>query len=167
MRFKAKINYGSLIYWLFTLVLMVIACWPPRVIDYARMMIQAHQNRIPNLVLGVLAILLLLTVPLLLLLACFKSFPEYYEVRENGLFVRQGWKKSFIPYATIVRFLPLAPAIRWFPPANRILVIPEKVGSFFVAPSERERFLAEVSQRCPQLEQRETKYGLSLQQAIL
>jgi hypothetical protein len=131
---------------------------------------QADQNRIPHVIIvffGVLGILSLPATLLFLLLGCFKSFPEYCEVRENGLFIRHGWKKNLVPYTTIDKFLPLASALRWFPPANRILVITEEGANFYVAPSEKVRFLAEVSQKCPQLEQRETKFGLSLQRAIL
>jgi hypothetical protein len=167
VRFKAKIDYSNLVYWLFIGALIAYSCRPPQMIDTALAMMHADQYRIPNAIIGVLCILSLPAMPLMLLLACFRSFPEYYEIRENGLFIRQGWKRNLIPYATIDKFLPLAQAFRWLPPANGFLVIPEKGASFYVAPSEKERFLAEVSQRCPQLEQRETKYGLSLQQAIL
>jgi hypothetical protein len=167
MRFKAKINYYNLINWLFIGALWVYVGWPPKVINIARMEMHTDQNHIPNEILDIFALLSLLAMPLILLLVCFKNFPEYYEVQENGLFVRQGWKKNLIPYSTIDMLLPLAPAFRWLPPINRILVIPEKGENFVVTPSEKETFLTEISKRCPQLEQSETKYGLSLQQAIL
>jgi hypothetical protein len=167
MRFKAKINYYNLVNWLFMVAVFAYTGWPPRAINAIRTVMHDEQHRIPNEILGVLAILSFLAMPLILLLPYFKSIPEYYEVRENGLFVRQGWKKKLIPYTTIDSLLPLAPAIRWFPPANRILVILAKGVSFVVAPSDKERFLAEVSIRCPKLEKMETDFGLSLQQAIL
>ncbi|MGA2352056.1 MAG: hypothetical protein ABSF70_16595 [Terracidiphilus sp.] len=161
MRFKAKIDYAALA---FMFLYGAYAYWPPRLIDFERTAMHADHQPIPHEILGVLGIFCLLVAPLLL---CIKSFPEYYEVRENGLFVRQGWNKNLIPYTTINKFLPLAPAYRWSPAANHILVLCETDASFVVAPLEREKFLAEVSQRCPQLEQRDTKHGLSLQQAIL
>jgi hypothetical protein len=166
MRFKAKINYAYLVIWSFYGACMVFLFWRTRLIDSARMLMQANQHHTSNEIIGIFTILSLPALLLFLLLAYLRSFTEYYEVQEHGLFLRQGWKGILIPYTTLDTILPLAPAFRFFPPTNRILVMPEKGKIFVVAPAEKERFLAEVSKRCPQLEQRDTEYGLSLQPAI-
>ena len=36
----------------------------------------------------------------LVVLLC--TLPQYYEVRDDGLFLRQGWRKSLLPYPSIV-----------------------------------------------------------------
>jgi len=167
MRFKAKIDYASLVYWFLFGPYMVYMLWPPKIFDAVRTSFQSDTNRIPHEILGVLTILILIALPLAWVLSFFKSFPRYCEVLEDGLFLRQGWKRSLIQFATIDQILPLAAAIRFLPPSNRILIMPVKGNTFTIAVAEKERFLDELSKKCPQLEQRETKYGLSLQRAIL
>ena len=121
--------------------------------------------RIFNFFPGLLYWLLFLAIALFLR---FIIFPEFYELQEVGLFLRQGRKKNLISYASIDKILPLAPAVSNWYPADRFFILLEKGNAVFtIAMSGKERFLVEVSKRCPQLEQRETKYGLSLQRAIL
>jgi hypothetical protein len=159
MRFKPKVNYVSL------------ACWLVFMTIVGANGIYTLNPKVHSIYfgLGVLSWLLFLTIILILR---FIIFPEFYDLQEVGLFLRQGRKRNLIPYASIDKVLPLDPAAGILYPANcfayRFLVLPEKSSTIFtIAVSERERFLAEVSKRCPQLETRETKDGLSLQRAIL
>ena len=100
-------------------------------------------------------------------LRLYFDFPQYCEVREEGLFLRHGRKKKLIPFATIDKLLPIAKEFRWLPATNRYIVMPERGNTFIITVKEKEKFLAEVSTRCPKLVSKETKSGLSLQQAVL
>ena len=102
-------------------------------------------------------------------LQCFLEFREYYETRPSGLFLHQEWKAVLIPYATIDKLLLVSRTHSWFRgrlSPNRILVMPERGKTFIISVAEKERFLAEIAKSCPQLEARETDFGLSLQRAI-
>ena len=81
------------------------------------------------------------------------SLPQYYEVREDGLFIRQGFRRTLIPYASLVtiRPAPIARAFRVFS-MDRLLVATETGKRFTIAVAEQELFLAEVLTHCPQLE---------------
>jgi hypothetical protein len=78
------------------------------------------------------------------------------------LFLRLGWKRDLIPFASLEKVLPLAEifGLAW---SNRLLVIPERGDTFKISGAELERFLTELARRCPELEQRPTDFGLSLQ----
>jgi hypothetical protein len=109
---------------------------------------------------------------LLPLMFCYLSlrfcanYPHYFEFREDGLFVRQGWNGNLVPYDSFDKVLPITHLYK-NSSTKRILVISKSGKTFVVALPEGESFVAEVSSRCPQLELRETEYGFSLQQAIL
>jgi hypothetical protein len=100
----------------------------------------------------------------LLALSC--TLPQYYEIREDGLFIRQGWKKLLIPYPSLTEvetwrsFLSAAVFS-----ADRIVVTAGAYKCFVIAVVEKERFFAELSNQCPQLEKKNTISGLSLQRA--
>ena len=82
------------------------------------------------------------------------AWPQYYEVREDGLFLRQGFRKNLIPYQSLVVLRSIqanSRNLRVFS-ADRMLVVTETGNRFVIAVAEQERFLAEVSKRCPQLE---------------
>jgi hypothetical protein len=70
------------------------------------------------------------------------ALPQYYEIRKDGLFIRQGWSKSLIPYksirsATSIDSLVSAPLFS----SSRVVVESQDQGSFLIAPVERERFV--------------------------
>ncbi len=78
------------------------------------------------------------------------TLPQYYELRNGGLFIRQGWRKSLIPYASLIEVQPTsdtrsAPVFA----THRILLVTEEGQRFVIAVAEDERFLAELSKRCP------------------
>jgi hypothetical protein len=100
----------------------------------------------------------------LLALAC--TLPQYYEIRDDGLFIRQGWKKVLIPYPSLTEVKSwrscLSAAVF---STDRIVVSAGACKSFVIAVVEKEHFLAELSSRCPQLKMKNTGSGLSLQRA--
>jgi hypothetical protein len=95
----------------------------------------------------------------LIVITC--TWPQYYEVRENGLFLRQGWKKSLIPYASLVELQPLSHSrSAGVFSTDPILLITRQGRQFVIAVAQERRFLEEVSKRCPQLERR--PFGLRM-----
>ena len=96
-----------------------------------------------------------------IVLSC--TLPQYYEVLESGLFLRQGWRKSLIPYASLVELQPMSDSrSSGVFSTQRILVVTREGKRFLIAVAEEERFLAEVSKRCPQLERRDFGWGIPL-----
>jgi hypothetical protein len=97
----------------------------------------------------------------LIVLPCM--LPQYYVVRDDGLFVRQGWKKSLIPYAALIEIQSTSDArsAAVFS-TDRILLVTQDGKRFLIAVAEEERFLAELAKRCPQLEQRPFGLGIPL-----
>lgn len=95
----------------------------------------------------------------------FFGFPLYYELQEGGLLVSQGKRKTIIPYASVEKLLPISPSIGIFE-ENRFVLLHNEGKSYKFSIQEKERFVAEFSKKCPQLEQRETNYGLSLQRPL-
>jgi len=97
----------------------------------------------------------------LIMLPC--TLPQYYEVRETGLFLRQGWRRSLIPYESLVelqsRSDSMSAAVY---STDRILVVTKEGKRFVIAVAEEDRFLAEVAKRCPQLDRRNFGLGMPL-----
>ena len=90
------------------------------------------------------------------------TLPQYYEVRADGLFIRQGWRRVLIPYADLVEL----PAITDSRSAgvfsvDRLLVATRDSRTFIIAPADQEGFLDAVAQRCPQLERKGFGLGLA------
>ena len=101
-----------------------------------------------------------------LLFRLFVNYPRYYEFQENGLFVRHGWNKNSIPYDSFDKVLPVSHLYRNIS-AKRILIITNQGETSVLSLTESNIFIDEKSKRCPQLEPRESEYGLSLQQTVL
>ena len=82
------------------------------------------------------------------------TLPQYYELREDGLFIRQGWKKALLPYSSLYE-LSAGNSVLSAPvfSTHRLQVSAVPGGQFLIAVAEQERFLAEVALRAPQLEQ--------------
>jgi hypothetical protein len=96
----------------------------------------------------------LLPGPVIYLLALSVTLPQYYELREEGLYIRQGWKKALLPYSALCE-LCAADSVLSAPvfSTHRLQVTAVPGGLFLIAVAEQERFLAEVARRAPQLEQ--------------
>jgi hypothetical protein len=87
--------------------------------------------------------------------------PQYYEVRENGLFLRQGWRKTLIPYESVVevRSMSDSRSAAVFS-TERLFVTSSEGKHFIIAVAEEGRFLSEIARRCPQLDQRSSGLGM-------
>ena len=99
--------------------------------------------------------------PALWLVGLLCTLPQYYEVREDCLFLRQGWRKSLIPYPSLVELQPMSDSrSAGVFSTDRILVVTQGGKRFLIAPVEQARFLDEVARRTPQLERK--GFGLAL-----
>jgi hypothetical protein len=92
--------------------------------------------------------------PVIYLIAFSATLPQYYELREEGLFIRQGWHQTLLPYSALSE-LCTADGIISAPvfSTHRLQVTAAGGGLFLIAVAEQERFLAEVARRAPQLEE--------------
>jgi len=89
------------------------------------------------------------------------TLPQYYELREDGLFLRQGWRKTLIPYAQLTELQPMSDSrSAGVFSTDRVLVITQQRKRFIIAPAEQQRFMEEVAKRTPQLERK--SFGLAL-----
>jgi hypothetical protein len=89
------------------------------------------------------------------------TLPQYYEVREDGLFLRQGWRKTLIAYAQLTELQPMSDSrSAGVFSTDRVLVITQNDKRFIIAPAEQQRFMDEVAKRTPQLERK--SFGLAL-----
>jgi hypothetical protein len=109
--------------------------------------------------------LITIGIVLIVLIPFWRVSAELYELREGGLFVRQGWKKSLIPYESIEKILPISSTFQLFSP-NRLLVMNVNGDALLVSVAEKERFFAEMFKKCPQLAPKDTMYGSSLQRPV-
>ena len=97
---------------------------------------------------------LFLIGPVVYAFALLAAVPQYYEVREEGLFIRQGWRKVLLPYSELCQLSSLtswlsAPVLS----THRLLVTAAHGGQHLIAVADEQQFLAEVAQHAPQLEQ--------------
>jgi len=88
-----------------------------------------------------------------IVLSC--TLPQHYEVRADGLFIRQGWRKNLIPYASLLEVQSVSDSrsAAVFS-ADRILIVTQNSKRFVIAVAEDEAFFSELAKRCPQLERR-------------
>jgi len=88
--------------------------------------------------------------------------PQYYEVRTEGLFIRQGWRKILIPYAALVGIQAVSDArSAGVFSTDRLLVTTREGKCYVIAVAEQRQFLDEVSQKTL-LERRGSGIGLPL-----
>jgi hypothetical protein len=153
MRFKAKIDYVFLALW--SLAHVVLGSY---------LIFRVHRVN-PQVSTYYFAIAFLLWL-FLLAVVLLRRLGRYYEFQAGGLLIRKGWSKSLIRYTAVDKFLPLAPSRWWFPTGNQYLLMPDNQISYTIAVAKKGEFITELSRRCPQLEWRETPYGLSLQRHI-
>jgi hypothetical protein len=163
VQFKAKIDYVSLVGWF----LYGFFLWVLIAVDLYALWSHHHLHILPS------PFHTEFWFPILwafsLAMRCFLEFREYYETRPSGLFLQQEWKRVLIPYATIDKLLPVSRTHNWLHgrlSRNCILVMPKSGKAFTISVAEKEKFLAELAEKCPQLEEKETDFGLSLQRAI-
>jgi hypothetical protein len=89
------------------------------------------------------------------------TLPQYYDVRADGLFIRQGWRRVLIPYADLVELQATTDSrSAGVFSMDRMVVVTRDSRTFIIAPADQEGFLEAVSLRCPQLERK--GFGLAL-----
>jgi hypothetical protein len=101
-------------------------------------------------------------LPLLIwLIVLPATLPQYYELRDDGLFLRRGWSRKLIPYASLteVRSIVSSLSAPVFS-THRLTLDTRENRQFLIAVAEEDRFLDELSSRTPQLQR--TGFGLSL-----
>lgn len=87
--------------------------------------------------------------------------PQYYEIRENDLFIRRGLMKKILPFSSIIELQQTISALS--APVfsmHRILITTTNNPRIIIAVAEEDRFLKEMLIRCPHLEKK--PYGLGL-----
>ena len=90
------------------------------------------------------------------------TLPQYYDLRADGLFLRQGWRKSLIPYASLIELQAMSDSSSaGVFSTDRIFLKTQGGRQFIIAVAEEGRFLDEISRRCPQLERR-PPFGLGM-----
>ncbi|MBZ5578129.1 MAG: PH domain-containing protein [Acidobacteriia bacterium] len=89
------------------------------------------------------------------------TLPQYYEVRDDGLFIRQGWRKALIPYASLVELQPNTDSrSAGVFSTDRLLVVTNKPRTFVIALADQEGFVNQVALKAPHLERK--GFGLGL-----
>jgi len=135
MRFETKYDRAIL-----TILLVVVVCFagPPVFIYFSD-----HRAGLG----------LPLLPPALILITLSFMLPQYYEVRADGLFIRQGWRRVLIPYKSLLELQPTMDlGGNGTFSTDRVRILTAENRRYFIAPAEQERFMKEVSSRAPQLE---------------
>jgi hypothetical protein len=81
--------------------------------------------------------------------------PQYYELRPDGLYIRQGWRRRLIPYQALVEVRPVTDSrsAAVFS-LDRVEVVTDGCGHWLIAPAEQRRFLEELARLAPRLASR-------------
>ena len=95
------------------------------------------------------------------LIAIAATLPQYYEIRAEGLFLRQGWRKNLIRFEDLTEIQPMSDSrSAGVFSTERILIVTRENRRFLIAVREQECFLDELSRRCPQMVRLE--FGLAM-----
>ena len=74
--------------------------------------------------------------------------PQYYELRQDALFIRQGWRKIVIPYAFLVALQAVSDSrSAGVFSTDRVIVTTREGKTYVIAPAKQEEFLDEVASR--------------------
>jgi len=89
--------------------------------------------------------------------------PQYYEVRSEGLFIRQGLRKILIPWPELAEMTPTTDgrSAAVFS-MDRILVSTSRGKRYLIAAADRAGLIAACAERCPHLERKAGGIGLPL-----
>lgn len=85
------------------------------------------------------------------ILALAATMPQYYELRRDGLLIRQGWRKALINYRDLRSVRPVESGWSAAVYSSSRVHIEAEARSFLIAPKDRSRFLNELAKRAPQL----------------
>ena len=89
------------------------------------------------------------------------TLPQYYEVGSDVLYLRQGWRKIRIPWASLVQLHSYSDSqSAGVFSTDRILVVTTQGKRYLIAVAEEEHFLDAVLASCPNLQR--TAFGLGL-----
>ncbi len=89
-------------------------------------------------------------------------------MRADGLFIRQGRKKSLISYASVVEVQSVSDArSAAVYSTDRILILLQNGKRFVIAVAEDDGFFSELAKRCPQLERRAFGPGAPLSPPLI
>ena len=85
---------------------------------------------------------------LMILLLC--AWPQTYETKPEGLLIRGGLMRRFIPYSLISSVGPAFDGA-WF---DRVLIQYGPSGELLITPADPARFLSDIARRAPHLARR-------------
>jgi hypothetical protein len=78
--------------------------------------------------------------------------PQYYEVREDGLFLRLRWKTRLIPYASLVGLSDRPNRTNTLRAEVNLVRVTTNTGEIYTfGVEEKDRFLNELSKHCAQV----------------
>lgn len=139
MRFKTKFDGWIVVVLVLTAILTCV------ILPLLQLM--PHTRPVPPFAMFMPLVIWLIVLP--------NTLPQYYDVRDDGLFIRQGWRKSLIPYASITEVQPVndARSAAVFS-TDRIFIGTKEGKRFIIAAAEEERFLDALAARCPQLDRK-------------
>lgn len=90
------------------------------------------------------------------------TLPQYYEVRDDGLFIRQGWKRFLLPYDALIELQSFSNAVSGpVFSTQRLMVVTRDGRKVLIAVRDEGRFLDEVARRAPQLERKSFGLGMA------
>lgn len=163
MRFKAQIDYSQL---LVLLVFVVMGGFSVKLEIETWLM---HHHTLSDLFddpFGIWNNLWLFLVPASFLLPLFRASRAFCLILQNdGLVLFDGRETHIIPFSTLEKVLPISGKRDWIAP-KRVSVQLDGGKGYTIPLKERERFIAELAAKCPQLEPRETHAGPSLQRPL-
>ena len=82
------------------------------------------------------------------------TLPQYYELRADGLFIRQGWRRSLVAYDALVSAEAVDSTLSsGVYSTERIRIGTEGAASYLIAPRDGSLFLRELAQRAPRIAQ--------------
>jgi membrane protein YdbS with pleckstrin-like domain len=82
--------------------------------------------------------------------ALFATLPQYYELRAEGLYIRQGWRKSLVLYGSILSVESTTSTVSaGVYSSDRVQIETASQGSYLIAPVNRPLFLDKLTQRAP------------------
>ena len=83
------------------------------------------------------------------------TLPQYYQLRTDGLFIKQGWHRSLIAYDALLSAKAVDSTLSsGVFSAARIGIETKDGRNYLIAPNDRSLFLEELAQRAPQIAER-------------
>lgn len=163
MRFKAKIDYSQL---LIPVIVVAMGGFTVKIEIENWLMYHHTLDDLFNDPIGIFNNLWLFAIAATFLFPFLSASRAFCLILQNdGLLLFDGRETHLIPFSNLERILPISGERDWIAP-GRIKVEFDGGKSYTIALRERERFLAQLSEKCPQSERRETHVGFSLQRPL-